>query len=166
VAGLSIEDSTGDAARPLFDVDVAVERMRAARRAIDKAGGDTLLVGRAEGFLWGRPDLDDAILRLKAYSDAGADCLYAPGIRTPEQIRAVVEAVAPKPVNLLVGSTSELTMEAIAALGVRRVSVGGALARAAWGGFMRAARVLAEEGGFEGFAEAASGKELNSLFRE
>jgi len=166
VAGLSIEDSTGDAAKPLFDVDVAVERMRAARRAIDKAGGDTLLVGRAEGFLWGRPDLDDAILRLKAYSDAGADCLYAPGIRTPEQIRAVVDAVAPKPVNLLVGSTSELTMQAIAALGVRRVSVGGALARAAWGGFMRAARILAEEGRFEGFADAASGKELNSLFRE
>jgi len=166
VAGLSIEDSTGDAGKPLFDVDVAVERMRAARRAIDKAGGDTLLVGRAEGFLWGRPDLDDAILRLKAYSDAGADCLYAPGIRTPEQIRAVVDAVAPKPVNLLVGSTSELTMQAIAALGVRRVSVGGALARAAWGGFMRAARMLAEEGRFEGFADAASGKELNSLFRE
>jgi 2-methylisocitrate lyase-like PEP mutase family enzyme len=166
VAGLSIEDSTGDAAKPLFDVDVAVERMRAARRAIDKAGGDTLLVGRAEGFLWGRPNLDDAILRLKAYSDAGADCLYAPGIRTPEQIRAVVDAVAPKPVNLLVGSTSELTMQAIAALGVRRVSVGGALARAAWGGFMRAARMLAEEGRFEGFADAASGKELNSLFRE
>lgn len=166
VAGLSIEDSTGDAAKPLFDVDVAVERMRAARRAIDKAGGDTLLVGRAEGFLWGRPDLADAILRLKAYSDAGADCLYAPGIRTPEQIRAVVDAVAPKPVNLLVGSTSELTMQAIAALGVRRVSVGGALARAAWGGFMRAARMLKEEGRFEGFGEAASGKELNSLFRE
>jgi len=166
VAGLSIEDSTGDAAKPLFELDVAVERMRAARRAIDQSGGDTLLVGRAEGFLWGRPDLDEAILRLKAYADAGADCLYAPGIRTPEQIRAVVDAVAPKPVNLLVGSTSELTMQAIAALGVRRVSVGGALARAAWGGFMRAARMLAEEGKFEGFANAASGKELNSLFRE
>ncbi|MGE3703451.1 MAG: oxaloacetate decarboxylase [Hyphomicrobiaceae bacterium] len=166
VAGLSIEDSTGDAAKPLFDVDVAVERMRAARRAIDQAGGDTLLVGRAEGFLWGRTDLDEAILRLKAYSDAGADCLYAPGIRTPEQIRAIVDAVAPKPVNLLVGSTSELTLQSIAALGVRRVSVGGALARAAWGGFMRAARMLAEEGKFDGFADAASGKELNSLFRE
>lgn len=166
VAGLSIEDSTGDSAKPLFEVEVAVERMRAARKAIDKAGGDTLLVGRAEGFLWGRPDLADAIVRLKAYSEAGADCLYAPGIRTPEQIRAVVEAVAPKPVNLLVGSTSELTMQAIAALGVRRVSVGGALARAAWGGFMRAARMLAEQGRFDGFGEAASGKELNSLFRE
>jgi 2-methylisocitrate lyase-like PEP mutase family enzyme len=166
VAGLSIEDSTGDAAKPLYEVDVAVERMRAARKAIDQAGGDTLLVGRAECFLVGRPDLDETILRLKAYSDAGADCLYAPGIRTPEQIRAVVAAVAPKPFNLLVGSTSELTMQAIAALGVRRVSVGGALARAAWGAFMRAARMLAEQGRFDGFADAASGRELNTLFRQ
>jgi 2-methylisocitrate lyase-like PEP mutase family enzyme len=166
VAGLSIEDSTGDAVKPLYEVDVAVERMRAARKAIDQAGGDTLLVGRAECFLVGRPDLDETILRLKAYSDAGADCLYAPGIRTPEQIRAVVAAVAPKPFNLLVGSTSELTMPVITALGVRRVSVGGALARAAWGGFMRAARMLAEEGRFDGFADAASGRELNSFFRE
>jgi 2-methylisocitrate lyase-like PEP mutase family enzyme len=165
VAGLSIEDSTGDAGKPLYDIDVAVERMRAARKAIDKAGGDTLLVGRAECFLWGLPALDETIRRLKAYSDAGADCLYAPGIRTPEQIRAVVEAVAPKPVNLLVGSKSELTIQTIAALGVRRVSVGGALARAAWGGSMRAARVLAEEGRFDGFADVASGRELNSLFR-
>lgn len=166
IAGLSIEDSTGDAAKPLFEVDAAVERMRAARRAIDKAGGDTLLVGRAECFLVGRPDLDETILRLKAYAQAGADCLYAPGIRTPDQIGAVVAAVAPKPINLLVGSTSELTVQAIAALGVRRVSVGGALARAAWGGFMRAARMLAEQGRFDGFADAASGRELNSLFRE
>jgi 2-methylisocitrate lyase-like PEP mutase family enzyme len=165
VAGLSIEDSTGDAAKPLYEIDVAVERMRAARKAIDQAGGDTLLVGRAECFLVGRPDLDETILRLKAYSDAGADCLYAPGMRTPEQIRAVVAAVAPKPFNLLVGSTSELTMQAITALGVRRVSVGGALARAAWGGFMRAARMLAEQGRFDGFADAASGRELNSFFR-
>src|SRR5512134_1682166 len=153
VAGLSIEDSTGDASRPLYPIDIAVERMRAARKAIDKAGGDTLLVGRAECFLVGRPDLDETILRLKAYSDAGADCRYAPGIRTREQIAAVVAAVAPKPVNLLVGSTSELTVQAIAALGVRRVSVGGALARAAWGGFMRAARMLAEQGRFDGFAD-------------
>ncbi len=133
VAGLSIEDSTGDATRPLFEIDVAVERMRAARKAVDKAGGDTLLVGRAEGFLVGRPDLDETIARLKAYSNAGADCLYAPGIATPEQITAIVTAVAPKPVNLLVGSASKLTMKDIAALGVRRVSVGGALARSAWG---------------------------------
>ncbi|MDM0083954.1 isocitrate lyase/phosphoenolpyruvate mutase family protein [Variovorax sp. J31P179] len=164
VAGLSIEDSTGDPAHPLFDIDVAVARLRAARAAIDEAGGDVLLVGRAENFFAGRPDLDDAIARLKAYSEAGADCLYAPGIRTREQIAAVVAAVAPKPVNLLVGSTSELTMKDIEALGVRRVSVGGALARAAWGGFIRAARGLADEGRFDGFAEAASGNELNAFF--
>ncbi len=166
VAGLSIEDSTGDAAKPLHEPAAAVERIRAARKAIDKAGGDTLLVGRAECFLVGRPDLDETIRRLKAYAQAGADCLYAPGIRTPDQIRAVVAGVAPKPVNLLVGSASDLTVQAIAALGVRRVSVGGALARSAWGGFMRAARLLAEQGRFDGFANAASGRELNSLFRQ
>jgi 2-methylisocitrate lyase-like PEP mutase family enzyme len=166
VAGLSIEDSTGDATKPLYELDVAVERIRAARKAIDKAGGDTLLVGRAECFLVGRPDLDETIRRLKAYADAGADCLYAPGIRRPDQIRAVVAAVAPKPFNLLVGWASELTMQDIGALGVRRVSVGGALARVAWGGFMRAARLIAEQGKFDGFANAAAGDELNSLFRE
>ena len=165
VAGLSIEDSTGDAAKPLFDLAVAVERMGAARKAIDKAGGDTLLVGRAECFLVGRPDLNETIGRLKAYSSAGADCLYAPGIATPEQIAAIVAAVAPKPVNLLVGSASKLTVKDIAALGVRRVSVGGALARSAWGGFIRAARSIAEQGTFEEFAHAASGKELNTLFK-
>jgi 2-methylisocitrate lyase-like PEP mutase family enzyme len=164
VAGLSIEDSTSDAARPLYDLDTAVERIGAARAAIDKAGGDVLLVGRAECFLAGRPDLEETIARLKAYSQAGADCLYAPGIHTPEQIRAVVSAVAPKPVNLLVGSASKLTVQEIAALGVRRISVGGALARAAWGGFMRAARLLAEQGKFDGLADAASGRELNALF--
>ena len=164
VAGLSIEDSTGNAAAPLFDIDTAVGRMRAARRAIDAAGGDTLLVGRAENFIVGRPDLDDAIKRLQAYAAAGADCLYAPGIRTREQISAVVQAVAPKPVNLLVGAASELTLADIAALGVRRVSVGGALARSAWGGFMRAAKAIAEHGRFDGFADAASGAELNAFF--
>jgi 2-methylisocitrate lyase-like PEP mutase family enzyme len=165
VAGLSIEDSTGDAASPLYDFGVAVERMRAARRAIDTAGGDTLLVGRAECFLVGRPDLAETIARLKAYANAGADCLYAPGIRTREQIAAVVAGVAPKPVNLLIGWASEMTLEDFAALGVRRVSVGGALARSAWGGFMRTARTLAERGRFDGFADAASGGELNALFR-
>jgi 2-methylisocitrate lyase-like PEP mutase family enzyme len=165
VAGLSIEDSTGDPAHPLLDIDVAVARLRAARAAIDEAGGEVLLVGRAENFFAGRPDLDDAIARLKAYSEAGADCLYAPGIRTREQIAAVVAAVAPKPVNLLVGSTSELTMKDIEALGVRRVSVGGAMARAAWGGFIRAARGISEEGRFDGFAEAAPGSELNAFFK-
>jgi 2-methylisocitrate lyase-like PEP mutase family enzyme len=164
VAGLSIEDSTGDPARPLFPLDEAVQRLRAARRAIDGSGGGTLLVGRAECFLVGRPSLDEAIARLRAYSDAGADCLYAPGLRTREQIAAVVAAVAPKPVNVLIGWPSELTVADIAALGVRRISVGGALARAAWGGFMRAARTLAEQGSFAGFQDAAPGAELNALF--
>ena len=164
VAGLSIEDATGDADRPLYTLDEATERVRAARRAIDEAGGDTLLVGRAECFLVGRPDLDETIARLKAYAQAGADCLYAPGLSTREQIAAVVAAVAPKPVNLLVGSTSELTLADIAALGVRRVSVGGALARTAWGAFMRAAKLIAEQGRFDGFADAASGKDLNAFF--
>ncbi|MFI4904020.1 MAG: oxaloacetate decarboxylase [Burkholderiales bacterium] len=164
VAGLSIEDSTGDAAHPLFDIGIAVERIGAARAAIDKAGGDTLLVGRAEGYFVGRPDLKETIARLEAYANAGADCLYAPGLRTREDIVAVVEAVAPKPVNLLVGWASEWTMPQIAALGVRRVSVGGALARSAWGGFMRAARALADDGRFGEFANAARGDELNALF--
>ena len=166
VAGLSIEDSTGDASEPLYELSAAVERIRAARKAIDKAGGDTLLVGRAECFLVGRPDLEETIARLKAYAQAGADCLYAPGIRIRDQIAAVVAGVAPKPLNLLVGSASDLTMQEIAALGVRRVSVGGALARSAWGGFMHAARLIAEQGKFDGFANAASGQELNSLFRD
>jgi 2-methylisocitrate lyase-like PEP mutase family enzyme len=165
VAGLSIEDSTGDAAKPLFDVDMAVERIRAARGAIDKAGADTMLVGRAEGFLVGQPDIEQVVARLKAYANAGADCLYAPGISSAEHISAVVAAVAPKPVNLLVGFNADLTMAKIAALGVRRVSVGGALARAAWGGFMRAAKLIVEEGKFDGFADAASGKALNTIFR-
>jgi 2-methylisocitrate lyase-like PEP mutase family enzyme len=165
VAGLSIEDSTGDAGKPLYELDTALERIGAARRAIDKAGGDVLLVGRAECFIAGRPDLDETVRRLKAYAQAGADCLYAPGIRTPEQIRAVVAAVAPKPVNLLVGFASKLTVPQIAELGVRRISVGGALARTGWGRFMQAARSIAEEGRFDAFADAASGQELNSLFR-
>jgi len=165
VAGLSIEDSTGDAEHPLFDLDAAMERIRAARAAIDQAGGDTLLVGRAECFLVGRADLDETIRRLKAYADAGADCLYAPGIRTREEIEAVVAAVAPSPVNLLVGAVAKMSVPEIAALGVRRISVGGALARSAWGGFMRAARLIAEEGRFDGFADAASGRDLDAFFR-
>jgi 2-methylisocitrate lyase-like PEP mutase family enzyme len=166
VAGLSIEDSTGDAAKPLYDLDTAVARMRAARRAIDSSGADTLLVGRAECFLVGRPDLDQTIARLKAYGQAGADCLYAPGINTRPQIEAIVRAVAPKPVNLLLGFPSELTVKDIAAMGVRRISVGGALARAAWGGFMRTARLIAEQGSFAGFADAAAGRDLDTFFRE
>jgi len=163
VAGLSIEDSTGDAAKPLYDLDAAVARMRAARQAIDRAGGDTLLVGRAECFLVGRPDIDETISRLQAYANAGADCLYAPGIRSPEHIRRVVAAVAPKPVNLLVGSAGGLSVAEVAALGVRRISVGGALARAAWGGFMRAAKMLVEQGRFDGFADAPGHDALQAL---
>ena len=143
---------------------MAVERIRAARRAIDATGGDTLLVGRAEGFIVGRPDLAETIVRLKAYASAGADCLYAPGIRTQEQIRAVVAAVAPKPVNLLIGWASDMSVDDVAALGVRRISVGGALARSAWSGLMRAAKTIAEKGRFDGFADAASGVELDKLF--
>ena len=165
VAGLSIEDSTGLAAKPLFDAAEAVERIRAARGAIDKAGGDAMLIGRAEGFLVGQPDIEQVIARLKAYANAGADCLYAPGLSSVEHIAAVVAAVAPKPVNLLVGFNADLTMAKIAALGVRRVSVGGALARAAWGGFMRAAKLIMEEGRFDGFEGAASGSALNNIFR-
>jgi 2-methylisocitrate lyase-like PEP mutase family enzyme len=163
VAGISIEDSTGNADAPLRDIATSVERLRAARQAIDEAGGETLLIGRAENFIVGRPDLEDAIARLKAYAEAGADCLYAPGIRTREQIAAVVQAVAPKPFNLLLGFASELTLRDCEALGVRRISVGGALARSAWGGFMRTAKLIADEGRFD-FAGAASGAELNKLF--
>ena len=164
VAGLSIEDSTGDPGRPIHDLATAVARLRAAREAIAAVGGDTLLVGRAENYLHGRPDLADTIARLRAYAEAGADCLYAPGLRTRDDIAAVVAAVAPKPVNLLVGAASEFTLDDIAAIGVRRVSVGGAMARSAWGGFMRAAQAIAQQGVFDGFAEAATGTELNELF--
>jgi 2-methylisocitrate lyase-like PEP mutase family enzyme len=163
VAGLSIEDFTGNAESPLFPLEVAVERLAAARQAIDEIGGDTLLIGRAENFFVGVPDMNDTLMRLEAYAAAGADCLYAPGIQTREQIKAVVAAVAPKPVNVLTGSQSTLALQDLAALGVRRVSVGGALARAAWGGFMRAAQSLAN-GRFDGFADAASGAQLNAQF--
>jgi 2-methylisocitrate lyase-like PEP mutase family enzyme len=166
VAGLSIEDASGDKDDPIYRIDEAVTRLRAARAAIDRAGGEVLLTGRAEGFLFGRPDLDEIIRRLRAYAQAGADCLYAPGIGTREQIAAVVEAVSPKPVNLLVHGATDLTVADIAALGVRRISVGGALARAAWGGFLRAARQIAGEGSFAALAQAASGAELNKVFGE
>lgn len=165
VAGLSVEDSTADPAQPLYDLASAVLRMRAARRAIDRSGGDTLLVGRAECFLVGQPDVEQTVARLKAYAQAGADCLYAPGVKARDHIEALVRAVAPKPFNLLLGYPSELTVADAAALGVRRISVGGALARSAWGGFMRAARLIAEQGSFTGFADAASGSELDGFFR-
>lgn len=164
IAGLSIEDSTGDPANALFSIDVAVSRLAAARRAIDASGEDVLLIGRAENFLSGVHDLNDTVERLNAYSKAGADCLYAPGIHTREQIETLVNAVAPKPFNLLVSSASAFSQHDIAALGVRRISVGGALARTAWGGFMRAAQSLAD-GRFDGLSGAASGKELNELFQ-
>jgi 2-methylisocitrate lyase-like PEP mutase family enzyme len=163
VAGLSIEDSTGDAAKPLYERSEAVARIKAARAAIDADTSGVLLTGRCEGFLVGRADLDLVIDRLKAYSDAGADCLYAPGIRTPEQIAAVVKAVHPKPVNLLQGWPGVSVAEATE-LGVRRISIGGSLARAAWGGFMRAAREIAEKGTFDEFGKAHPGGELNKMF--
>ena len=164
VAGLSIEDSTGDSTEPLHPLEAAVDRLRAAREAIDATGEDVLLVGRSEGFIAGRPDLEETLRRLRAYAEAGADCLYAPGISGREQIAAVVAAVAPAPVNVLVAGPSDLTVDDLAALGVRRISVGGALARAAWGGFDRAARALAERGDFSGFEGARSGADLNTLF--
>ena len=164
VAGLSLEDSTGHAEQPLRDIASATDRIRAARAAIDSTGENVLLVGRAENFIVGVPDLQDTINRLQAYAQAGADVLYAPGLKSPDDIRAVVRAVAPKPFNLLIGSTSELSVQQVQELGVRRISVGGALARAAWGGFMKAAGMLAEQGRFDGFEGAASGNELNALF--
>ena len=163
IAGISVEDSTGDDAHPLFDFALAVERVRAARRAIDESGSGVVLTARSEGFVVGRPDLRETVRRLTAYAAVGADCLYAPGIRTRDEIAAVVGAVAPRPVNVLAGSDFTTVAE-LAELGVRRISVGGALARSAWGGFMRAARLLAEHGKFDEFANAASGRELNAFF--
>ena len=166
VAGLSIEDSTGDAKSPLLPVNVAVERLAAARRTIDETGGDTLLVGRAENFVAGVPDLEDAIARLRAYAQAGADCLYAPGIQTREQIEAVVAAVRPKPVNLLIGGPSAFTLNELAKLGVRRVSVGSALSRAALGEFLRAAQEMREHGTFDFVDRAVSFREINGSFED
>jgi 2-methylisocitrate lyase-like PEP mutase family enzyme len=161
IAGLSIEDSTGEDAAPLYDFDLAVARIAAARKAIDATGRDVVLTGRSEGFIRGRPDLEETIRRLVAYSEAGADCLYAPGIHTEAQIVEVVAAVAPTPVNVL---SPGLSVAAMAKLGVRRISVGGSLARAAWGGFYAAAREIAETGEFTLLAKGASGRELNELF--
>jgi 2-methylisocitrate lyase-like PEP mutase family enzyme len=163
VSGLSIEDSTGDAAKPLYEFALAVERIKAARKAIDADNSGVLLTGRCEAFLWGQSDLNMVIDRLKAYSEAGADCLYAPGIKTREQISAIVKAVHPKPVNLLIGA-SGLSLKEADALGVRRISVGGSLARAAWAGFMKAAREMAEQGTFTELASGYPGGELNKMF--
>jgi methylisocitrate lyase len=166
VAGLSIEDSTGRKDEPLYELTLAVERVKAARAAIDRSGSGVMLTARAECFLVGHPDpLKESLRRLVAYAAAGADCLYAPGPRTPEQIQAVVKAVAPKPVNLLVGAPG-LTVAQIRDLGVRRISVGGALARAAWGEFIRAAKAIAEQGSFESFGRAVPFAEINGFFRD
>ena len=152
IAGLSVEDSTGDPADPLHDLDLAVARIRAARQAIDQSGTQVVLTGRSEGFVCGRPDIAATIERLRAYADAGADCLYAPRIDSVEHVSAIVAAVAPKPVNLLINAPF-LTVSEAADLGVRRISVGGTLARTAWGGFLKAAQEIATEGTFSSFAE-------------
>ncbi|MEP7118352.1 MAG: isocitrate lyase/phosphoenolpyruvate mutase family protein [Acidobacteriota bacterium] len=163
VAGLSIEDSTGAAAAPLFDRALALARIRAARAAIDQSGTGVLLTARSEGFIVGRPDLDETTARLRAYAEAGADCVYAPGIRTAAEVAAIVEAVAPTPVNLLV-SGDYFTVATATALGVRRISVGGALARAAWTGFLQAAREITEQGTFATLAAAVPSSEINARF--
>ena len=166
VAGLSIEDSPNNSATPLYPVDVAVARVKAARAAIDRAGGDVIFTARAEGFIRGVPDLDDVIRRLRAFKDAGADCLYAPGIKTREQIEAVVRAVAPKAVNFLNSGAFGFTVEDLAGMGVRRISVGGSLARVAMHAFIRVATEIARDGKFDGFAGLISNPELNKFFSE
>jgi methylisocitrate lyase len=163
VAGLSIEDSTGDRAHPLYEFAAAVDRIRAARAALGQPGTGVVLTARSEGFIVGRPDLAETVRRLSAYAEAGADCLYAPGIRTPDEIAAVVAAVAPKPVNVLVG-TGFTTVAELAALGVRRISVGGALARAGWTGVVEAAREIAGLGTFSALGRALPGAEVDGWF--
>jgi 2-methylisocitrate lyase-like PEP mutase family enzyme len=166
VAGLSIEDSTGDPGQPLYDFDLALARVKAARAAIDKAGGDVVFTARTEGFIQGRPDLEETIRRLKAFADAGADCLYSPGIKTREQIEATVKAVAPKPINFLNSGAFGFTVKDLADLGVRRISVGGTLARVAMHAFIKSAREIAEAGKFDSFAGVVSNAELNTFFHD
>jgi 2-methylisocitrate lyase-like PEP mutase family enzyme len=165
VAGLSIEDSTGDPDRPLFEIPEAIARVAAAREAIDRSGTGVVLTGRSEGFISGRPDLDETIARLVAYAEAGAACLYAPGVTAPDAVAAIVKAVAPRPVNVLLSAPGQ-TVADFAALGVRRISVGGALARVAFGAFDRAARELLERGTFGGFAGALPFAELERAFQD
>ena len=165
IAGLSIEDSRRNADEPLYDFSHAVERIKAARRAIDANNSGAFLTGRSEGFIAGRPDLQETIRRLTAYAEAGADCLFAPGLKTKEDIVAVVKAVAPKPVNFI-ALAGIFTLSDLAELGVRRISIGGGLARAAWGGFMRAAKEIADSGSFAGLAQGASGAEITGLFKK
>jgi 2-methylisocitrate lyase-like PEP mutase family enzyme len=164
VAGLSIEDSPSEGG--LYEFDIALARVKAARAAIDKAGGDVVFTARTEGFIRGRPDLEETIRRLKAFADAGADCLYSPGIKTREQIEATVKAVAPKPVNFLNSGAFGFTVADIAAMGVRRISVGGSLARVAMHAFIRTATEIARDGKFDGFAGLISNAELNEFFSE
>ena len=167
VAGLSIEDATGDRRAPLYDLPMAVERIKAARMAIDESGAGVLLTGRAECYLVGHPEpLRESIRRLQAYAEAGADVLYAPGPREPEEIQAIVTALSPKPVNILMSSNTGVRVADLAEMGVRRISVGSSLARAAWSGFIRAAETIAREGSFAGFDGSVSFSELNNLFRE
>jgi 2-methylisocitrate lyase-like PEP mutase family enzyme len=165
VAGVSIEDSSRDVANPLFDFDLSVARIQAARQAIDESGTGVVLTGRSEGFLVGRPDLAETIRRLVAYADAGADCLYAPRLSKLSDVAEVIAAVAPRPVNVLVGSGGFTTLAELTQLGARRISVGGALARAAWAGFFAAAREIAEHGTFESLSNAIPYDEVNEFFR-
>jgi len=168
VAGLSIEDATGDGEAPLFTHDLAVERLKAARAAIDASGIPVVLTARCEAWLVGHPDAERmAIERLVAFSEAGADCLFAPGVRDPERIAAIVKAVSPKPVNVLVGAPSPvLSVSRLAEIGVRRISVGSALARVAWTAFAKAARSIKETGSFDALGGAMSFTELNAIFRQ
>jgi 2-methylisocitrate lyase-like PEP mutase family enzyme len=166
VAGLSIEDSTGDPDQPLYDFDLALARVKAARAAIDKSGSGVMFTARTEGFIRGRPDLDETIRRLKAFADAGADCLYAPGIKIREQIKATVKAVAPKPVNFLNSGAFGFTVKDLADMGVRRISVGGTLARVAIDAFIKSAREIADAGKFDSFSGVISNAELNTFFRD
>lgn len=167
VAGLSIEDATGRRDEPLYELPFAVERIRAARAAIDASDENVLLTARAECYLVGHPKpLPEAIRRLQAYAEAGADVLYAPGPRMPDEIQSIVTSVNPKPVNVLMSSNTGLKIADLAAMGVRRVSVGSALARAAWTGFIRAAKNLADEGSMEGFDGSISYAELDGFFQK
>ncbi len=164
VAGLSIEDSTGNADNPLYDFDTALERVRVARAAIDKAGGDVLFTARSEGFIRGRPDLAETVRRIEAYRNAGADCLYAPGIKTREEIEAIVKAAGSKPVNFLMSSATNFNVADLAGMGVRRISVGGTLSRVAWNAFIAAASEIAEKGTFKSFDGVPGNGPLNEFF--
>lgn len=167
VAGLSIEDATGDSTAPLYGQNLAVERVRAARAAIDATGIPVVLTARCEAWLVGHPSpFQVAVERLAAFAEAGADCLYAPGVKEPGEIEEIVKAVSPKPVNVLMSAPNpELSVARLADLGVRRISLGSALARAAWGALIRATRAMTTAGSFDGLAGAASFAELNTIFR-